>query len=260
MHSVRSAVIGLSLVSVLGTGCVSNKRFKATVTPLESRVKTVEGKSGELDKRTAENSSAISQMEAMVSRADERAGGADKAAQKAAEAAAKASEEALRAAEQARAAEKRAQDARAAADGADARVGRAIENLDNFKLTVTESVLFGLNRADLSAEAKAKLDTLASQWKGQSNFIMEVQGFTDRTGDPDQNLELSRRRANSVVRYLTTTHDLPLRRIHVIGMGAETPVADNKTREGRRENRRVELRVFSRDAAGQAGGTRSSLR
>jgi outer membrane protein OmpA-like peptidoglycan-associated protein len=259
MDSARlTIVISVALVSILGTGCVSNKRFNATVKPLETRVTTVEGKSSELDKRTAENTSAISQLEALVSRVDERAGGADKSALKANEAAAKAAEEALRAAEQARAASKRAEDARAAADGADARVGKVIDGLDNYKLSGTESVLFGLNRADLNDDAKAKLDTIASQWKEQTNFVIEVQGFTDQSGSPEQNLELSRRRANAVVRYLTTNHTVPLRRIHVLGMGEEAPVADNKTREGRRENRRVELRVYAREMAADTKGAKTA--
>jgi outer membrane protein OmpA-like peptidoglycan-associated protein len=92
--------------------------------------------------------------------------------------------------------------------------------------------------------------------------VIEVQGFTDQTGTNEQNLELSRRRASSVVRYLTTTHSVPLRKIHVIGMGEDSPAADNKTRAGRKENRRVELKVYTRDmtTAGARGANTTAQR
>lgn len=98
------------------------------------------------------------------------------------------------------------------------------------------------------------LDEAVGQLQSTKNFIMEVQGFADSTGSAASNLELSRKRADAVVRYLTSKHNIPLRRISMLGMGEDDPNADNKSREGRKQARRVEVRVFSRDLGSQNAG------
>ncbi len=62
------------------------------------------------------------------------------------------------------------------------------------------------------------------------------------------------------MRYLTEQHQVPLRKIHILGLGADAPVADNKTRDGRKQNRRVEVKVFALDlGSGPAkSGTQAS--
>ena len=77
------------------------------------------------------------------------------------------------------------------------------------------------------------------------HYVVEVQGFTDRTGSKLYNLQLSERRADAVVRYLTAEKNVPLVRIHRIGYGIDKPTAPNNTRKGRKENRRVEVRVLT---------------
>ena len=71
-------------------------------------------------------------------------------------------------------------------------------------------------------------------------------------------LDLSRRRAEAVVRYLTVEHDVPLRKIHDVGVGSEFPDADNKTRAARKENRRVDIKVYALDVSGQGVQSSSS--
>jgi outer membrane protein OmpA-like peptidoglycan-associated protein len=106
-------------------------------------------------------------------------------------------------------------------------------------------VYFAVNKADLSAEAKASLDELAAKAPGAKNYTVEVQGFTDSTGDFDKNLELSQRRADAVVQYLAVKHKVPLRRITTpMGYGSTETIADDNTAEGRAMNRRVEVRVL----------------
>ena len=81
---------------------------------------------------------------------------------------------------------------------------------------------------------------------------MRVQGYTDWTGSKAHNLQWSRRRADAVVRYLTAKHNIPLVKISLLGYGEDSPVAPNKTRDGRKENRRVDLKVMAPEwAAGQ---------
>ena len=73
--------------------------------------------------------------------------------------------------------------------------------------------------------------------------MIEVQGYTDNTGDEQYNIGLSQRRAEAVERYLVSKN-IPLFRVSIVGLGKDKPVADNKTRDGRAQNRRVEVRVL----------------
>jgi outer membrane protein OmpA-like peptidoglycan-associated protein len=79
---------------------------------------------------------------------------------------------------------------------------------------------------------------------GRDRYIIEVQGFTDKTGSPLTNEQLSQARAAAVARYLANEHKIPVRSITTLGSGYALPVADDKTREGRKQNRRVEVRLF----------------
>ncbi len=74
---------------------------------------------------------------------------------------------------------------------------------------------------------------------------MEVTGHADATGNTNFNRQLSQRRADAVIRYLVEQHKIPLRRIVTpYGFGSSEPIADNKTRTGRAENRRVEVKIL----------------
>ncbi len=126
-----------------------------------------------------------------------------------------------------------------------AEADKRISSLDDFDVVKVVTVYFAVNKSDLSAEAKASLDELAAKAPGAKNYTVEVQGFTDSTGDFDKNLELSRRRADSVVQYLAVMHNIPLRRITTpMGYGSTKTVADDKTAQGRAQNRRVEVRIL----------------
>ena len=74
-----------------------------------------------------------------------------------------------------------------------------------------------------------------------------MEGFTDRIGSRQYNEVLSRKRADAVTEYLVAKHDIPIYRIHMIGLGDEKPVDDGHTRAARAKNRRVEVKVFSAD-------------
>jgi len=129
-----------------------------------------------------------------------------------------------------------------------------LENIDNFQPVKSETVLFRLNRADLTVEDKSKLDQLAEGVTPLKHYVVEVQGYTDKTGSKEYNLELSRRRADTVVRYLTEVHNIPLVKIHMLGYGEDSPAQPNHTREGRKENRRVDIKVLAPQmSSAQAG-------
>ena len=131
---------------------------------------------------------------------------------------------------------------------------KRISELDDFEVVKTVTVYFAVNKADLSAEAKASLDDLAAKAPGAKNYTVEIKGFTDSTGDADKNLELSRKRADAVVQYLAVKHDIPLRRMTTpMGYGSAKAVADDKTKEGRAQNRRVEVSVLVNKGLAEKG-------
>lgn len=108
-----------------------------------------------------------------------------------------------------------------------------------------EKVKFGFDTSDLSPEAKAAIDQFAAQLKAENQGVyIEIQGHTDSVGSEKYNEELGLLRAEAVRRYLSQQHQFPLHRINVISYGETAAVADNSTREGRSQNRRVALVVL----------------
>lgn len=107
-----------------------------------------------------------------------------------------------------------------------------------------DKVKFGFDKAELSDEAKAALDEFATKLRGDNaNVYIEIQGHTDNVGSDDYNFKLGEQRGEVVRRYLSLK-GVPLHRMSVISYGETEPVADNSTREGRNQNRRVVLVVL----------------
>jgi len=115
-----------------------------------------------------------------------------------------------------------------------------------FEQTFAEDrVKFKTDKYDLSAEAKTALDEFGTRVKGLTDqYFIEIQGHTDDTGSEGHNEELGQRRADSVRRYLSREHKLPLARMSTISYGDTLPVESNKTKAGRAANRRVVLVVL----------------
>jgi outer membrane protein OmpA-like peptidoglycan-associated protein len=141
--------------------------------------------------------------------------------------------------------------ARAAQETADAAVGgvnatnERISSLDDYVPATTTAVNFKVNSAELSPEAKTKLDDLATRALNTKGYVIEVAGFTDANGSVEKNRLLSQHRADAVIRYLVENHQIPLRRVITpYGYGKTNPVADNTTKEGREQNRRVEVKLL----------------
>ena len=108
-----------------------------------------------------------------------------------------------------------------------------------------EKVKFGFDTSDLSPEGQAAIDEFAAKIKQENkNVYVEIQGHTDNIGSEKYNEELGLLRAEAVRRYLNQKQNFPLHRINVISYGESSPIADNKTREGRSQNRRVALVVL----------------
>jgi outer membrane protein OmpA-like peptidoglycan-associated protein len=143
--------------------------------------------------------------------------------------------------DEARGAQQTADDALAGVVAANER----ISSLDDYETAEALTILFPANSAKLPKEALPDLDQVVGEYQGQTGYLIEVKGFASADGDARQNHQLSQARADSVVRYLTETQDIPLRRIITPhGFGELKPVANNSTAKGRKMNRRVELRVL----------------
>lgn len=120
-----------------------------------------------------------------------------------------------------------------------------ISQLDDYEARKVASVNFKAGSYVLTPEAKTILDAIAMQAKTEKGYVLEVAGHASAEGKLDINRKLSQNRADAVIRYLAETHNIPLRRITTpFGYGVSQPVADNTTREGREQNRRVEVRIL----------------
>ena len=141
--------------------------------------------------------------------------------------------------------------AKAAQDTADAAVAgvnatnKRISDLDDYVVQTTASVNFKVGSAVLSPETKASLDQLAMTAGTLKGYMIEVTGFASADGGTKMNKALSERRENAVRDYLIENHNISLRRFTPsYGFGELQAVADNTTREGREQNRRVEVKLL----------------
>jgi len=178
---------------------------------------------------------------------DERAQKGIAGAQSAAEAADQHAAAAGQAAEQAN------QSAQEAFNRVDTLSG-VVANLDNFKQVSDVSVTFGFDKSVLTKDDKAQLDDFGAKLASARGYILAVTGGTDSVGSAEYNYALSNRRADAVVSYLASKFNIPPHKFYLIGIGKDQAVADNTTRAGRAQNRRVEIKMLSNrsDATTQA--------
>ena len=141
--------------------------------------------------------------------------------------------------------------ARAAQATADAAVAGVtatndrISALDDYEPQTVAAVNFRSGSSVLSKDSKATLDDVATKALNAKGYVLEISGFADSTGSVNRNRALSQRRADTVIRYLIENHNIPLRRIVTpYGYGETNPVAENNSRDGRAQNRRVEIKLL----------------
>ena len=205
-------------------GCATKNFVRKEMSP------TV-GKVNELDELTAKNSNAIRDVD-----------------QRAQQGLAGVNAKALEVDQKAAAAGQRAGDAQTLATSAASRadvLGNVVANLDNYRPVAEASVHFGFDKADLTKKGKEALDQLAAEIPNTKGYIVELEGGTDSTGNPQYNYDLSRRRAAAVVQYLAQEHNVPAHKIYLIGLGKDKAVASNGSSKGRRENRRVDIKLMT---------------
>ena len=127
------------------------------------------------------------------------------------------------------------------------RANNRINGLDEWDPVKTITVPFATGSSTIGPKGRAIIDEAAAWVKTQNTkgWMVAVVGFADSTGRTESNITLSEKRANSVIGYLVSKHNLPLQRlVQPFGAGEDKPVADNKTADGRTQNRRVEIRLL----------------
>ncbi len=200
------------------------------VTPVEGRVSQTETRITQAEQNAQRLSGQIEELNAVANAAN---GGAKKA-------------------------QETADQAIAGVNKTNERISSLVVGLDDYEATKTVTVNFKVASAVLSPEAKLALDEIATQAKNEKGFVIEVDGFASSDGKTEYNRELSKRRSDAVVQYLAEEHMIPLRRmIMPFGYGEAQPIADNTTREGRQQNRRVEVKILSNKGLNSTASTAS---
>ena len=118
----------------------------------------------------------------------------------------------------------------------------------NLVMTATlknDQAKFAFNSAALSPEAKSALDSFVQKLVSENKGVyIEIQGHTDNTGSDEINQTLGQKRAEAVMMYLYKQYRIPLHRMSAVSLGSSMPIADNGSRDGRNQNRRVEILVY----------------
>ena len=225
MKKLVLAVPVLALALGGTTACATKKFVRGQVGEVNDKVESVSKSLEETQERTKAN-------EAKIAEVDQRAQAAAQAADT-----------------KATSAGQRADGAKTAADAANTKAD-AVEKAS--KRLVYEVVLsedkgdFKFGKATVPDSAIGELDQLVAKLKGEPNgAFIEVEGHTDNVGPKDVNYKLGLERAENVKRYLYEHHQVPLHKINVISYGEDKPVAPNKTKDGRAQNRRVVIKVLT---------------
>ncbi|MEP6714683.1 MAG: OmpA family protein [Terriglobia bacterium] len=229
--------------AVLGSGCATKKFVRKTVDPVSGKLDTVAQQSTQQGQKLDQTNQTLDQTRQTLDQTrqslekDETELSATK--------------------ERAMSADSRAGDAIARADQASGKADQAnrdvaelrttVANLDDYKQVAASTLNFKFNSDKLNADARQQLDQMVANQNQYKRYFVAVEGFTDRIGSVEYNAALSRRRADAVVEYLVAEHNIPIYRIHMVGLGKMKPVEEGRTKAASAKNRRVEVTLFSAD-------------
>jgi peptidoglycan-associated lipoprotein len=222
-------IVPVTVLAIGGsTACATKKFVRTQVGEVNEKVDS-QGRSIE------ETQERVRRNEGRLSEVDQRAAAAAQSAQQANDAASAANT------------------AAASAHSAATEVGGKVDTMDKAnRRLVYEVVLsedqgnFKFGKTALPDEAKQRIDQMVAQLKQDpKNIFIEIEGHTDSIGDKMTNERIGLQRAEAVKRYLYEQYQIPLHKMNVISYGKDKPVAPNKTRAGRAQNRRVVLKVLA---------------
>jgi len=238
---------GLLVATLLTGGCATKKYVQNTTAPIQAKVDQV-------GDQTTKNGQQIQQtgteLTASINGVDEKAQNGISAAK----------EQALTAQNSAQGAMTKAGEASDLANKDSEEIKslrQVVANLDDYKQVGDLTIPFAFNKYTLTDKDREDLDSMVANASKNKRYFIAVEGFADRTGSRQYNEALSRKRADAVTEYLVAKHDIPIYRIHMIGLGQEKPVDDGHTRAARAKNRRVEIKVFSADESYSLSQTQS---
>lgn len=240
----------IPVIALSTSGCATKKYVLAQLSPVNSKVAALESRTTEQADRE----------ETDVSRVEERLLTTDARVKQVADSAQEARTAANQAGDLAQRNQIEIQTDRSVIVSNSASIARLGQAM-NYSVIAESEVEFAFDKSALTGAEKEKLASLLQQLQSRQRIEFELVGFSDPIGSPAYNLTLSRRRAESVARYLVD-HGMVLRGIHIIGFGKEKapePFADPEptsasTPEARQRARRVSIRVWSPDAAVETAG------
>ena len=221
MKKVVLAVPLLALALGSSTACATKKFVRGEVGQVNNKVDTLSKSLEETQERTRANETRIGEVDQKVAQADSKAVAAGRSADAAGAAA-------------------------AAADAKTVALDKASKRIVYEVVLNEEKGNFKFGKATMPENVTPELDQLVQQLKANPNgAFIEIEGHTDNVGNPTGNYKLGLERAEAVKRYLYETHQVPLHKINVISYGEDKPVGDNKTKDGRAQNRRVVIKVLA---------------
>jgi len=217
------------------TACATKKFVRTSVGEVNDKVDSLGRSVEETQERTRKNEGRITEV-------DQKADAATQSAQQANRAASEAANVANAATSRANEGVTKANEGIAKADAVDKASKRIV-----FEVVLSEDEgNFKFAKVDLPDDAKAKLDEMITRLKADpKGAYFEIEGHTDNVGDKAVNERIGLERAESVKRYLYEQHQIPLHKMNVISYGEQKPIAPNKTKDGRAQNRRVVIKVLA---------------
>lgn len=234
----------LILASALAfTGCATKKYVATTTAPIKTEVDQVQAQANQQGQKLDQHGQQLDQQKQQIEAQGTQLNATNERAMSADQRAGDAINRADQAGQKADTANTKSD--KNASDINDLR--GVIANLDDYKPVKAVVVPFGFDKDALTPEGKQELDSLVANQSALKHYFIAVEGFTDKNGSAEYNAALSRRRADRVVQYLVAEHDIPIYRVHMIGLGSQKPAEDGRSRAANAKNRRVEVTIYSAD-------------
>lgn len=220
----RFSVLLLALPVLFLQGCLATQDWvREQLTPTESRVGTLEGQLKQMSTQLSATENRLASAEGRISQVD------------------------------------------AKVDEVSNKADKALNSVANLRLErklildLKDGAFYASNSTVLTPAGKHNIDVFLSDVKTDfaenSNVELVVAGFTDNTGTPEYNYELGLLRAKGIMKYLTLEKNVNPARVSSVSYGATAPVGDNSTAQGREQNRRVEIRVYTESITTAAATT-----